>query len=71
MFDRLLSATMNLTVVGVISAATIACLMLGYWGLVQLCNGTPAGGAAAIAAAVLPGAIACKAARCRNDLVDR
>ena len=71
MFDRILSTTMNLTVVGVISAATIACLVMGYWGLVQLCSGTAAGGAAAVAAAVLPGAIACRAAQCRNDLVDR
>ena len=70
MLDRILSTTMNLTVVAVIAAAAVACLVLGYWGLVQVFNGTPTGGAA-VAAALLPGAFACKAAQYRNDLVDR
>lgn len=69
MLDRLVATTTNLTVVGVISAATITSLTLGYWGLVQVCNGTPAGGVA-VAAALLPGALACKGAMYRNDLVD-
>ena len=70
MLDRLIAATTNVTVIGVISASAVTSLVLGYWGLVQVCNGTPAGGAA-VAAALLPGALACTGARYRQDLVDR
>jgi hypothetical protein len=70
MLDRLIAAATNLTVVGVIAAAGVTSLVLGYWGLVQVCNGMPTG-AAAMAAALLPAALACKGAVYRNDLVDR
>ncbi len=71
MLDRLISASLNLTVTSVISIATMASLVMGYWGLVQLLNDGSLIGGIALAAAFVPAAIACKAAIYRNDLIDR
>jgi hypothetical protein len=71
MIDRMLSTTLNLTVVAVIAVATVGTLMCGYWGLIQLFNGNPTAGGFAAAGSILPGIIAFKLAHYRNDLVDR
>ena len=71
MMDRLLSTTMNFTVMALITATAGGALVLGYWGLVELCNGHASGGGFAVFAALGPAALAVKLAQYKNDLADR
>lgn len=69
--DCLLSVTMNVTVIALIVISGGGALMLGYWGLVELCNGRPVPGGISVVISVIPAAAALKLARYKNDLADR
>ena len=62
---------MNMTIIAMITLATVATLVFGYWGLVQVCNGSTTTGGIAIVLSLLPGMAAFKIAQYRNELVDR
>lgn len=71
MLHRLVTATLNLTIVGMISAATVGALLAGTWGLLKICNGGTAAGSLALAASLAPAVAAYHMALNRNDLADR
>jgi len=71
MLDRLLSLTMNLTIVGLIALTGAGSLLAAYWGLFELINARLANGGYAVGFAVAVAVVSYKMAKCRNDLVDR
>ena len=71
MMDRVLSLTMNVTIVGLIALTGAGSLLVAYWGLFELLNLRAANGGAALACGAGVAVVCYKMAKNRNDLVDR
>ena len=71
MLDRILSYTLNFTIVTAISALAAASLLAGYGGLATVLNGQPAAGAIQCGAGIALAIAAITSARYRNELADR
>jgi hypothetical protein len=71
MLHRLVTATLNLTIVGMICVATVGALLAGTWGLLKICNGAATAGCVALVASLAPAVAAYHMALNRNDLADR
>ena len=71
MMDRVLSLTMNVTIVGLIALTGAGSLLVAYWGLFELLSLRPANGGAALACGAAVAVVSYKMAKYRNDLVDR
>jgi hypothetical protein len=71
MIDRLISSTLNSTILVLIALTAGGALFLGYLGLTELFNGQATSGGCALFAAMVPGVASLKLCWYRNDLVDR
>ena len=71
MLDRVLSLTMNVTIVGLIALTGAGSLLAAYWGLFELLHLRAASGGAALGCGGAVAVVSYLMARYRNDLVDR
>ena len=70
MMDRLLTYTLQLTIVGLICGCAVGSMIAGYQGFIQLLTRQPGGGGW-IALSLGLGIFAYQLAQNRHDLVDR
>lgn len=71
MLDRLLTCTLNFTVVTLTTALAGGALIFGYWGLTNLLNGHGVSGGGLTLGGVALSVATCTLARYRNELADR
>ena len=71
MMDRLLTLTMNVTIVGLIAVTGAGSLLAAYWGLFELVSARPTNAACALGSGFSVALVSYKMAKYRNDLVDR